>query len=93
MLIQHRCSIEILAALIVLGKLPGIRVSSAYCAMGNSTPPPLGKGKDKIPLCRAELIMLCNRSATNINRRGDKGSPYLTPPPSAVEYFSRDSIK
>jgi hypothetical protein len=58
--------------------------------IGKSDPHLSGIGNERRPLCSAEFTMLYRRSAAKIKRRGDKGSPCLTP--SAMEHFAWDSI-
>jgi hypothetical protein len=47
--------------------------------IGKSDPHLSGIGSERRSLCSAEFIMLYKRSAAKIKRRGDRGSPCLTP--------------
>jgi hypothetical protein len=47
--------------------------------IGKYDPHLFGIGSERISLYSAELTMLCRRSAAKTKRRGDNGSPCLTP--------------
>jgi hypothetical protein len=55
------------------------KVSSAYGTIENSPPKSSLSGWLIVPFCQALLITVCNKSAARTKRRGDKGSPCLTP--------------
>jgi hypothetical protein len=51
------------------------RVSSAYCRIGKSPPKLSLKGCYRVPFCHALFIIVCSRSPSNINRRGERRTP------------------
>jgi hypothetical protein len=56
-----------------------IRVSSSYCTNGKSLEHCKGRGRLRKPMPLALLRMDCKRSAARTKRRGERGSPCLTP--------------